>query len=253
VGDGGITIRKRSPISVTTGNSYTVATAIQGTLKACSLLDMDVSQSTLAVVGATGSIGRTCAKILSRSFARTILIGRDQDRTALVAAEIPGSEASVDLRDISSADAVVTVTSAGKELIVPEFLKPGAVVCDVARPRDVSKRVAKERKDVLVIEGGIIKVPGDVNFNFDFGFPGNTAYACMSETIMLALEGDPSLFDFTLGKDVSVSQVEQISALADKHGFSLADFRAFEEVVDQQSIARARKARVTGPTVARAR
>ncbi len=253
VGDGGITIRKRSPIAVTTGNSYTVATAIQGTLKACALLDMDVSQSTLAVVGATGSIGRTCAKILSQSFGRTLLIGRDFEKTSLVAAEIPGSEASVNLQDISQADAVVTVTSAEKEVIVPEFLKPGAVVCDVARPRDVSVRVAKERKDVLVIEGGIIKVPGDVNFNFNFGFPGNTAYACMSETIMLALEGNPALFDFTLGKDVSVEQVEQISALAEKHGFDLADFRAFEEVVDQQAIARARKARITSPTVARSR
>jgi fatty aldehyde-generating acyl-ACP reductase len=252
VGDGGISIQKLSPIPVTTGNSYTVATAIQGTLKACALLDMDVSASTLAVVGATGSIGRTCAKILANSFARVILIGRDQDRTELVATGIPGSEASVNLRDIAQADAVVTVTSAGKDLIVPEYLKPGAVVCDVARPRDVSRRVARERPDVLVIEGGVINVPGDVRFNFDFGFPGNTAFACMSETIMLALEGDPSLFNFTLGKDVSVEQVEQISALADKHGFSLADFRAFEEVVDPQAFARARKARVTGPTVARA-
>jgi predicted amino acid dehydrogenase len=253
VGDGGITIRKRSPISVTTGNSYTVATAIEGTLKACTLLDMDISDSTLAVVGATGSIGRTCAKVLSQSFAKTILIGRDQDRTALIAADLPRAVASTNLQDISQADAVVTVTSAGKELIIPEFLKPGAVVCDVARPRDVSIRVAKERKDVLVIEGGIINVPGDVHFNFDFGFPGNTAYACMSETIMLALEGDPSLFDFTLGKEVSVEQVEQISALGKKHGFTLSDFRAFEEVVDQQAIQRAKKARITSPTVARVR
>src|SRR5688572_31445966 len=73
VGDGGVTVAKSSPIPVTTGNSYTVATAIQGTLKACDLLDIDPSASTLAVVGATGSIGRTCAIVLGRRFAKTFL------------------------------------------------------------------------------------------------------------------------------------------------------------------------------------
>jgi predicted amino acid dehydrogenase len=253
VGDGGITVRKRSPIGVTTGNSYTVATAIQGTLKACALLDMDISGSTLAVVGATGSIGRTCARVLSRSFERTIVIGRDLERTSAIAADIPGGVASVDVKDLSQADAVVTVTSAAGEIILPEHLKPGAVVCDVSRPRDVSVRVAAERPDVLVIEGGVVKVPGDVHFNFNFGFPEKTAYACMSETIMLALEGNPDLFDFTLGKDVSVDQVERISALADKHGFELDSFRSFERQVDQKAIDRAKKARITGPAVARAR
>jgi len=111
-------------------------------------------------------------------------------------------------------------------------------VCDVARPRDVSWRVAKERDDVLVIEGGVVAVPGDVEFGFDFGFPPKTAYACMSETMILALEGRYE--SFTLGKDVSVEQVREISALADKHGFKLAGFRSFERAVTEEHIERIR-------------
>ena len=108
------------------------------------------------------------------------------------------------------------------------------MVCDVARPRDVSVRVAKERKDVLVIEGGVVSVPGDVNFNFEFGFPAKTAYACMSETIMLALEGRYE--SFTLGKDVSVDQANETSRLAAKHGFKLAGYRSFETAVTDEHI-----------------
>jgi len=242
VGDGGVTVAQRTKIrAVTTGNSYTVATAIEGTRKACELLDVDFPNATLAVVGATGSIGRTSAKILSRSFGRTIVIGRDLDRTQVVADDIENGVASIDVTDVSQADAIVTVSSAGKELILPEYLKPGAVVCDVARPRDVSARVSKERPDVLVIEGGVIKVPGDVEFNFRFGFPDKTAYACMSETMMLALE--ERVENFTLGKDVSVEQVDEINALAHKHGFELARFRSFERAVDDAAIERARDAR----------
>lgn len=252
VGDGGITVQQRAKIGVTTGNSYTVATAIQGTLNAAKLLDIDVKNSTLAVVGATGSIGKTCARILARDFGRTILIGRDRDRTEAIAAEIPGAEISLEVASVKEADVLITVSSAGKELIMPEHLRPGAVVCDVARPRDVSARVSRERPDVLVIEGGVVRVPGDVQFNMTFGFPEKTAYACMSETMILALEGDPKLFNFTVGKDVTVEQVDIISALAAKHGFELAGFRSFEKAVGDEAIARARKARILGGTVPRA-
>ncbi|HRF93732.1 MAG TPA: hypothetical protein PLZ51_00995, partial [Aggregatilineales bacterium] len=79
--------------------------------------------------------------------------------------------------------------SAVHAVIEPRHLKPGAVVCDVARPRDVSRLVADQRDDVLVIEGGMVEVPGDVDFHFDFGFPEGKAYACMAETMALALEG----------------------------------------------------------------
>lgn len=241
VGDGGITVAKNSPIPVTTGNSYTVATAIEGTLRACSLLGTDVQNGTLAVVGATGSIGKTCAQILGREFGRTVLIGRDLERTQAVADTVPGSTASTDIEQIKDADAVVTVTSSDAAVILPNHLKPGCVVCDVARPRDVSNRVAKERPDVLVIEGGVVSVPGPVEFGMTFGFPPGTAYACMSETMMLALEN--RLESFTLGKDVSVEQVEVTQALAKKHGFKLAGFRSFEHEVSDAEIGRARAAR----------
>jgi fatty aldehyde-generating acyl-ACP reductase len=244
VGDGGITVAQRSPIAVTTGNSYTVATAIEGALEAACMVGVDTAQATLAVVGATGSIGRTCAKMLGREFGRTLLVGRDLEKTQALADELPGAEATVDVARVAEADLVISVTSSDAAIILPEHLRPGAVVCDVARPRDVSVRVAKERPDVLVVEGGVVAVPGDVEFGINFGFPPKTAYACMSETIMLALENRPE--SFTLGKEVSVEQVEETRRLAQKHGFKLAGFRSFEKAVDQAAIDRARQARQRG-------
>jgi predicted amino acid dehydrogenase len=140
---------------------------------------------------------------------------------------------------IRDADIVVAVSSATDAIIEPGYIKRGAVVCDVARPRDVSVRVVKERNDVLVIEGGVVEVPGDVDFGFNFGFPPKTAYACMSETMMLALDGRYE--NFTLGRDVTVGQVEEISSIARKHGFRLAGFRSFEKAVTDEQIAEIRK------------
>lgn len=244
VGDGGITIAKNLDIAVTTGNSYTVATAIEAAIEGAHQMGIEMAQATVAVVGATGSIGRTCAEAFAPMAQRVLLLGRDASKLEPIAEQLRTRArgtvgVSTDLaRDLPSADVVITVTSAVDAVIYPKDLKVGAVVVDVARPRDVSVRVAKERDDVLVIEGGLVAVPGNVDFGFDFGFPPGTAYACMSETMMLALEG--RIENFTLGKEVSLEQVEQTQQMARKHGFRLAGFRSFERALTPQEIARIR-------------
>ena len=250
VGDGGKTIADRLTAAVTTGNSYTVAAAIEGALEGARLMGIDPSEAHVAVVGAGGSIGRTCAIVLADSVREMTLVGLTLEEIEPVAGEIralggcPVTCSSEIHAAIPKADIIITVTSAGKAIIYPEDLKIGAVVCDVARPRDVSVRVAQERDDVLVIEGGIIAVPGpDLDFGFNFGFPPRMAYACMSETILLALEG--RIENYTIGKQVSVEQVREMSALAAKHGFKLAGFRSFEKEVTPEHIQKVREAAAT--------
>lgn len=239
VGDAGITISKYLDIPVTTGDSYTVATAVEATLKAAQRMRVDPTTATGAVVGATGSIGRVCAQLLARHVSRIILIGRDleilQQVQKLVEAQ-NGAEVqlSTNMQDLRQAELVLTVTNAIEAVIEPQHLKSGAIVCDVARPRDVSRRVVEERNDVLVIEGGMVKVPGSVNFNFDFGFPPGMAFACMAETITLALEG--CYKSYTLGKEISLEQVETIDVMAAKHGFRISGFRSFELAITDEKI-----------------
>jgi hypothetical protein len=50
----------------------------------------------------------------------------------------------------------------------------------------------------------------------------------------LALEG--RFVDYTLGKDITRAQVEEISAIATKHGFRLSGFRSFEKAVTPEQI-----------------
>ncbi len=252
VGDGGITVAKSLDIAVTTGNSYTVATAVEGGLDAARRMGVVMERAKVAVVGATGSIGRTCAQMLAPRCAEIALIGRDLTRLEAVGRELTGAcvrlydDVHLGLRD---ADLVITVTSARDAVIVPEDLKPGCVVCDVARPRDVSVRVARERDDVLVVEGGVVSVPGpDADFHFSFGFPPRTAYACMSETIMLAL--DRRYESFTLGKEVSIAQAEETARLAKRHGFRLAGYRSFEKAVTEETIERTKRRAAEKQTVA---
>ena len=238
VGDAGLTVSRRVDVPVTTGDSYTVAVAIQAVRQAARRMEIDLSTATAAVVGATGAICAVSAELLARDVPQLILIGRRPDRLAQIKArcEAAGAEVqiSTEVAAIRHADVVLAVSSAGGSIIEPQHLKPGAVVCDVARPRDVSVKVAEARDDVLVIEGGMVEVPGEVDFHFDFGLPRRMAFACMAEAMALAMEGRYE--SYTLGKDISVRQVETIDEIAHRHGFRLGGFRSFERAVSDEAI-----------------
>jgi predicted amino acid dehydrogenase len=240
VGDAGVTVDRSLDIAVTTGNSYTVATALQGTKKAARLMGIDMNRAEVLIVGATGSIGSVCARILARDVRFLTLLARDKRKLNHLAARILKENGlavkiSSEVRQsVKRADIIITVTGSADSVIDVADLKPGAVVCDVARPRDVSRRAAEARNDILVIEGGVVEVPGNVNFGFDFGFPAGTSYACMAETMILSLE--ERYESFTLGRDLTVEQVDEISRLAQKHEFKLAGFRSFERAITEEEI-----------------
>lgn len=252
VGDAGITIAQSLDVPVTTGDSYTVAVAVDALREAARLMEIPLESATAAVVGASGTIGQVCAEVLAEDVERLYLIGRRPDKLeelrdrleARAAGRGPYSTqaeliVSTRMDVLKDAQLILTVTSALHDVIQPAHLLPGSVVCDVARPRDVSAMVAEARDDILVIDGGMVDVPGAVDFHFNFGFPPGKAYACMAETIALALEG--RFEDYTLGRHLTRERVNEIDAMARKHGFRLSGFRSFEQEVTPNHIETVRR------------
>ena len=239
IGDAGVTIARSLDVPVTTGDAYTISIAVQAIREAARLMDIPLSSATAAVVGASGTIGRVCVELLAEDVARLYLIGRREEALIELQEQLSGpgrSEliVSTNMDVLTKSQLILTVTSAVHDVILPEHLLPGSVVCDVARPRDVSAMVAAARDDILVIDGGMVDVPGPVDFHFNFGFPPGKSYACMAETIALALEG--RFEDYTLGKHITRKRVDEITAIAEKHGFRLSGFRSFEREVTPQQI-----------------
>ena len=77
---------------------------------------------------------------------------------------------------------------------------------------------------MTVIDGGLVALPeptarfGAGNLQ---GLPDGVQLACLSETILLALAGETR--DRGVGNDVSLAEVDQVMALAEVHGFRLAE------------------------------
>jgi fatty aldehyde-generating acyl-ACP reductase len=254
VGDAGVTINERSPIPVTTGNSLTIAAGVQSLFRGAAEMKIDVRSCTVAVVGATGSIGSACVRLIAPKVRRVILLARNETRLRRcheeISSELPcESEYTTDVSSAARrAQLILTATSSTRDVIEPEDLLPGAVVCELSLPHDVSRRVAEERPDVLVLEGGNMRVPGNPRFErvrepgteFDLNLPARTALACMSETMILALEG--RLEPYTLGRGIKLEKIVEIEAMAARCGFTLAGMRAFDAAITPEKIAATRKA-----------
>lgn len=249
IGDSGVTINRNSPIPVTTGNSLSASStlwALADVVKKMGLLNRDLNTGLVngmaMVIGATGSIGQVSAKLLALTFSRVCLVAPRQNRLDELAQEIrkiaPHCEVltSTDANILAgSADVLVTATSAFDHKIVDvERLKPGCVVCDCSRPLDFDVEDAKKRPDVLIIESGEVNLPGPVNIDFNMQLPGNTVYACLAETALLALEGQYE--SFTMGRDIEWNKVKQIYKLARKHGVELAAIQGHMGIVSDKEI-----------------
>jgi len=134
---------------------------------------------------------------------------------------------------LSRADVVISATSTTGKVIHAGNLKEGAVVCDISRPANVSEEVDEARPDVLVIDGGVIEVPGLPSFGWNFGFEEGLAYACMAETMMLALE--QRYKHYSLGSSgVNLETILQTRYWAGEHGFKLANFRSFNRPLSDE-------------------
>src|SRR5574341_2495159 len=155
VGDAGLTVARALDVPLTTGDAYTVSIAVQAVRAAAQAMEIPLHQATAAVVGATGAIGRVCAELLAGDVERLILIARDEKKLAdlrdHLRCESNASGASkvraeliigTKMDSLAEAQLILTVTSALHDVILPEYLQAGSIICDVARPRDVSAMVA---------------------------------------------------------------------------------------------------------------
>jgi predicted amino acid dehydrogenase len=247
VGDAGITVAYKSDIAITSGNSLTVVATLEAAKRAVLLMGGRTDRGRAVVIGATGSIGSVCSRLLAQAVRDVVLVAPRPEKLIplkrTIEAETPGARVTITTQaspHLASADLVVTTTTAiGQKVIDVLSLKPGCVVCDVARPPDVREEEAQLRPDVLVIESGEILLPGEPDFGFDIGLPPGVAYACLAEAAVLAMEG--RFENFTLGRNIEIDKVKEMYRLFLKHGLELEGLRSFGRYVSDSELDRKRE------------
>jgi predicted amino acid dehydrogenase len=250
VGDAGITVARRASLPITTGNSYSASGALWAAADAMRRMGL-VKQQTQQKGGGQDHGDRRLGlhRLGQRAFAghgvrRGLLAGRTLSKLdelkASILKETPDAKVftTTDYNELlGDMDMIVTSTSgAGKEILDIMRVKPGCVITDVARPLDLPASDVAKRPDVLVIESGEIELPTKVKGMKSIGLPPNVIYACLAETIVLALEGRFEVF--TVGRDTEWEKVKEIYKLGLKHGMKLAAISGVNGVFSDEDIAK---------------
>jgi predicted amino acid dehydrogenase len=238
LGDAGITVNRRAPIPVTTGSAYAVATALWAARTAVERLGLISGERTanrlaarVMIVGASGSMGRVASLLTSLAFSEVVLVGSRPDRLLELCQEVRAFSPETTVRvathpdrELPDSDLVVIANATGGRAMNIAAVKPGAVVCDAARPVSITAAEATVRPDVLVVESGEVTLPGaDVRFDAPIGARPPSVLAGLAETLLLTMEGryEP----FSLSRTLSWQKVKEIYKLGLKHGVTLAGIR----------------------------
>ena len=295
-------------VPITSGNTLTTVSAVKSLETLARRSGIALEQAHVAVVGASGAIGRLAAMMLARRAGRMTLVGNAGNPfaprlLAKVADEIctslaggseragiwPGalslkvqdfmrgsgteavrsekgahalfaraSEArgtppalawTTDLKAaLDQADIVLVATSSEMALVDPRDLRPGTLVCDVARPPNVAE-ADLAGTGVFVFDGGLVRPPSSVDLGAFQTLPTDLCWGCLGETMLLALAGQEK--DFSIGSRLSLDDADLVARLAEEHGFepaapqwygrhaSEAEIDRFAERVGQVRAARA--------------
>ncbi len=247
VGDAGVTVNERSPIPLTTGNSLSSASTLWAASFGIEKMGLvrkenNQHQGTCIVIGSTGSIGKVCAKILSKQWKRIVVAAPRPYKVLELVEYLKEFSPQTEIIGTTNpnkytpeADLIVTSTSAqGERILNIDLVKPGCVICDVSRPFDISLEDAARRPDVLIIASGEVELPGKIKIGKTIGLHGETVYACLAETALLAMEGLHE--SFSLSRELSYEKVVQIDRLSRKHGIRLASIMGHSGEIKESEI-----------------
>ncbi len=239
---GGLDLVDKVNINITTGHAYTGYNVTQNVFALTAQMNLDKQNICVGIVGATGSIGSTVAKLLAREgYTNFVLIDleRKHHHFPEVIREMKHLNDAVSIEQthqigtIIKCDIIVAATNAPEALIKSNDLKPGAIVVDDAQPSDVHKDVL-DRKDVLVIEAGVTHTPG-INNNFNFGLKSRQDnFCCLAEVFILAANEWSE--HYVLNR-ATIELVDEIAAMGKKLNFSIGNFQNFKESISSEKLA----------------
>ncbi len=224
----------RITCTITHGDALSAASGYDAVVEAVKLKQLAVTGATIAIVGASGVVGRGMAQLLAELCPKKIILIALQRKTFLkqLAETIRGRGyigeivLSLKTRDITDADIVVLTTTAPGDIVDREMLRKISIVLDMAQPCNMSEQVHKQVPHILRIDGGYMKI-SSVKIPFEMGPPKGASFACLTETMTLAITGDRNHHVGNVDADFALS----ILATARLCGFTLAPLTNFSRPV----------------------
>jgi fatty aldehyde-generating acyl-ACP reductase len=181
-------------IYVTTGRTFTIKNIIDYVEYLTKKFNLSKKEVLISIVGAGGGIGSGVAIGLARKdYKNFLLIDLERKLPHLKKhiQTLEGHSSNLNIqvshrvKDIELSSIIIAATSSPEIVIRSEDVNPGSIIINDAQPSDVSPDILKSRRDVLVIEGGVLSAPGmDCHINMGLAKK-DDIFSCLAETLLL--------------------------------------------------------------------
>lgn len=238
-------IEKRIPgLYATTGHAYTTYLIGETLSEAARKVDADLRKSTLAIVGAAGSIGLTCAQMFKDRVRKLITITHHAETSERLG-ELNGALGenndrvfrTGDFRALKEADFIICATTTPEPIIHAGHLKPGTIIIDDSQPPNILREEARAAQSVVLHV--VARTPG-IQRDFDYGLPAGCDWACAAEVMAVAAT---SQWEERTRGPVRVENMERMGRLCREVGFRLAPLQSFGRYISEEKFGMLREAR----------
>jgi fatty aldehyde-generating acyl-ACP reductase len=215
----------------TTGNTLTAAYIVKGIEKAAFQHDINLDESAVLIIGATGDIGMACVNYLKKKVSKVLLCARNNRRLEKLSLELMKENIAVNYSVsvqhlIPEADIIICVASStGIEM---GDCKKDVLICDAGYPKNVETKTAGSI-GLNLFHGGMGQVSQGYSFSPDYS---NNIYryaaphiihGCILEAMILAFENKFETYSAGKG-NITIERMEEIYSLGIKHGIEIAPF-----------------------------
>jgi predicted amino acid dehydrogenase len=229
-------------VHITTGHAYTAYNIIAILKIFLDKLQIPINKISVAIVGAAGSIGSSCAQILARDgIKRLLLIDIERKLERINTLLLPKlKELNKNLEVLVSNNLyllkkeyfIITATNAPEAVIRNDHLSSGTIILDDAQPSDVHPEVF-DCEDVIVIEAGLVHTP-NIKTHFNFGFKDKyDNYSCLAEILVLASIDYKEHFVI---HRANLEAIDKIKEWSKNLGFRPSEFQNFNGPIDEEKI-----------------
>jgi len=207
----------------TTGNTHTAWVICKQVETNAPALGIDLSQATVAVVGATGDIGSAVCRWLSQrtGVKELLLVARQQQPLIDLQVELGGGRILSLDEALPQADVVVWVASLPQTLTIDAAnLRSPCLMIDGGYPKNLNSKASGE--GIHVLKGGIVEFGSDIGWQMmevaEMEKPQRQMFACFAEAILLEFEGIHT--NFSWGRNnITLEKMDLIGSASLRHGF----------------------------------
>jgi fatty aldehyde-generating acyl-ACP reductase len=220
-----------SETKFTTGNTLTAAFIVKGIEKAAARLHINLCESNVLIIGATGDIGMACTHYMKSRASKLLLCARNIQRLSKMAGELVKED--IDLRYAVNLEellpeADIVIAAASSSGIALDHCRKNALICDAGYPKNLEHSIV-HNKNVHLFHGGMGQVSCGYVFNPDYSASmyyydaPHIMHGCILEAMVLAFEKKFENYSSAKG-NITIDKMETIYALSEKHGIVLAPF-----------------------------